>query len=358
MQLDFEEIVTSASPEVPMNDNFLTANHVAVYGRSPLSSALTWAYAGGRWSGFAITAGTLSLTNNTLNYIVVARSTGVISVSTASTNWDNTNDYARVYKVTPASGVVPLANIEDHRAGLYGIHGPNSAANVQEFRGLTFTSDTGSTADSDPGNGLFKWNNATQSSATVLYFDDQTADGVSLTTLWSNLASTGFIHLQQNDDATKWQVWRWTAAPVDGTGYRKFTASLQASGGSIADNKVVLATFTNDRSTPTFIAPRVTQISSSATPTPNADTTDCYEVTALAADATFGAPTGSPVNFQALMIRITDNGTPRALSWNAAYRAFGSPLPTTTTANKTIIVGANYNATDAKWDCMPAQEEQ
>lgn len=114
-----------------------------------------------------------------------------------------------------------------------------------EIKGLTYTSDTGSTADSDPGAGLFKWNNATQASATVLYFDNQTADGVSLTTFYASLGPTGYIYLQQSDDATKWQLWKWTATPVDGTGYRKFTATLQASGGSIVDNKTVYADFSS-----------------------------------------------------------------------------------------------------------------
>lgn len=113
------------------------------------------------------------------------------------------------------------------------------------LRGLTFVSDTGSTADSDPGAGKFKWNNATQSSATVLYFDDLTSDGVSLTTFWASLAETGFISLQQSDASENWQLWKWTALPVDGTGYRKFTVTLQAFGGAIPDAKSVLTLFTS-----------------------------------------------------------------------------------------------------------------
>lgn len=112
-----------------------------------------------------------------------------------------------------------------------------------ELKWLTFTSDTDSTSDSDPGNGLFRWNNATQSSATQLFFDNQTADAISVTTFWGSLASTGYIYLQQADDSTKWQLWRWTATPVDGTGYRKFTVTVQAFGGSIADNKTVYCQF-------------------------------------------------------------------------------------------------------------------
>jgi hypothetical protein len=114
-----------------------------------------------------------------------------------------------------------------------------------ELKDLTFTSDVDSTADSDPGNGLFKWNNATQASATFLYFDNQTVDAISLTTFYASLGSSGFIYLQQSDDATKWQLWKWTSTPTDGTGYRKFPVALQASGGSIADNKTVYCDFSS-----------------------------------------------------------------------------------------------------------------
>lgn len=111
-----------------------------------------------------------------------------------------------------------------------------------ELKGLTFTSDTDSTADSDPGNGLFKWDNATQSSATTLYFDNQTADAVSVATFWAALGSEGYIYLQQGDDSTKWQLWKWSAV-TDGTGYRKFTVTLQAYASAITDAKTVYCVF-------------------------------------------------------------------------------------------------------------------
>ncbi len=98
---------------------------------------------------------------------------------------------------------------------------------------------------------------------------------------------------------------------------------------------------------------RVTTIASSATPTPNADTTDIYTVTALAEAAAFGAVTGTPVQGQTLLIRIKDNATARALTWNAIYRAGTDvSLPTTTVLSKTIYVGFVYNSTDTKWDLV------
>jgi hypothetical protein len=111
-------------------------------------------------------------------------------------------------------------------------------------------------------------------------------------------------------------------------------------------------TLTNKR-----IDPRVSSINSSSTPTPNADTDDMYIITGLAAGATFGAPTGTPVQGQRLVIRVKDNGTARTLGYNAIYRAMGVVLPTTTVANKTLYLGMIYNFTDTKWDVVAVSQE-
>jgi hypothetical protein len=95
--------------------------------------------------------------------------------------------------------------------------------------------------------------------------------------------------------------------------------------------------------------PRSATIASSAAPTPNCDTTDRYKITALAEAAVFGAPTGTPQDGQKILFWITDNGTARALSWAAMFKAQGVVLPTTTVLGKLLIVGAMYDATQAKW---------
>jgi|GEM_PF-2630228 len=105
------------------------------------------------------------------------------------------------------------------------------------------------------------------------------------------------------------------------------------------------------------ILPRITSEASSATPTPNADTTDQYCLTALAEAAAFAVPSGTPVNGQKMTIRILDNATGRALTWNAIYRVVDTTLPTTTTASKTIYVGLIYNSADTKWDVVAVAEE-
>jgi hypothetical protein len=107
-------------------------------------------------------------------------------------------------------------------------------------------------------------------------------------------------------------------------------------------------TFTNKR-----ITQRVTTVADSATPTPAADDSDMFTVTALAQAATFGAPTGTPTSGQKLIIRILDNGTARALAWNAIYRAGTDvALPTTTVLSKTLYCGFIYNVAATKWDLV------
>lgn len=106
-------------------------------------------------------------------------------------------------------------------------------------------------------------------------------------------------------------------------------------------------TLTNKR-----IDPRVGGTASSATPTPDADAHDVFKVTALAVNAVFAAPSGTPVDGQSLIIRIKDDGTARTLAFNAIYRPIGVTLPTTTTIGKTIVIGLMYNTDASKWDVL------
>ncbi len=121
---------------------------------------------------------------------------------------------------------------------------------------------------------------------------------------------------------------------------------------TVAGTASVSGTNTGDQ---TFIAPRVASTASTTTPTPNADTTDTYILTALAAGATFGAPTTatSVTPEQVLKIRIKDNGSAQTLAWNSGaggYRAGTIALPTTTIISKTMRLVFIFNSTDNKWD--------
>lgn len=112
---------------------------------------------------------------------------------------------------------------------------PNASLGVQ------FLADTSSTSDADPGAGNIRWNHATQASATVLFLDDATVDGVSLTAIWPRLNAGAVLFLQHATDQDTWQIWEVTAIN-DASGYAKLTATLWADGGAFADNDPILVT--------------------------------------------------------------------------------------------------------------------
>ena len=97
--------------------------------------------------------------------------------------------------------------------------------------------------------------------------------------------------------------------------------------------------------------PRVQSVTSSATVTP-VNTNDLVKITAQAAALTLANPTGTWDDGQSLIIRIKDNGTARAITFDTNYRAIGITLPTTTVISKTTYIGIIYNSTDGKWDVI------
>jgi hypothetical protein len=276
--------------ETTVNELFDAHSPASLFGRNAdTTSALTWGYYGGKYRKadgtiLELTIGTVSLTASATNYIL--ETDGVVSkVTAAPSGWPGplASGARALYQVIcDTSGVNPAAwptgGYKDYRTTGIGA-GPAAAAAASSvsitdtgsyFTGTdveaalqelgatvstlsattdvdtdeVFTSDTSSTADSDPGNGKFKWDNATQASATALYMDNQTADAVSMVTFFASLPPDGYIHLAQNDDATKWQVWKWSGLPTAATGYYKFTGlTLMASGGSIANTKAVSVSF-------------------------------------------------------------------------------------------------------------------
>jgi len=106
-------------------------------------------------------------------------------------------------------------------------------------------------------------------------------------------------------------------------------------------------TLTNKR-----VDPRVVSAASASSLTPSIATADIYAYTALAAGLTINAPTGTPVDGNKLTFRLLDNGTARALTWNATYTVIGVTLPTATTVSKTTYVGCIYNANNTRWDVI------
>jgi hypothetical protein len=121
------------------------------------------------------------------------------------------------------------------------------------------------------------------------------------------------------------------------------------AGANVTDTSTT--TLTNKR-----VTPRITTITSSGTPTINTDNCDCVTITALAEAITSMTTnlSGTPTNFQKLIIRIKDDGTARAITWGASFVAKGVSLPTTTVLSKLLTVGFIYDTVLNTWGCVAA----
>ena len=153
-----------------------------------------------------------------------------------------------------------------------------------------------------------------------------------LSSLYGNLPSTGT-----------------SGAPVSGT-WATDQLALDSS------NRVWLCTSGGTPGTWAFLRPtsRINSITSSATPAINTDTTDIFEITALAVAITSMTTnlTGTPHDGDSLIVRITDNATPQSITWGASFEASTIALPTTTVASTLLTVGFFWNAVTSKWRCV------
>jgi hypothetical protein len=109
------QVVAGSGAAQRVNDLFSASSPSMLYALNPVTTTgLTFGFLGGRYRSTAIANGTVSLTGSTTNYIVAARSTGAVSVSTATTNWNDTQNFERLYLVVTGAG--SITSYEDHRA--------------------------------------------------------------------------------------------------------------------------------------------------------------------------------------------------------------------------------------------------
>jgi len=101
------------------------------------------------------------------------------------------------------------------------------------------------------------------------------------------------------------------------------------------------------------IKKRVTSVTSSATPTLVATTTDILKVTAAAVNMVFAAPTGTPTDGQRIELWVKDDGSARTTGFNAIFRFSASiTAPTTTVVGEKLKLEFEYDLDDTKWDIV------
>lgn len=195
-----------------------------------------------------------------------------------------------------------------------------------------------------------------QDTPNVLLFTDDGGNDRLLahdsTATLSSLTTVGTL-TSGNADAIVSASSTTTAGKIEIATDAEFTTGTDTARAVTADQVASIAqTMTNKR-----ITDRTGTTASSASLTIDSDSYDRYTVTALAAAMTINAPSGTPTDGQKLIIRIKDNATARALTWNAAFRAIGVTLPTTTVISKTMYIGCMWNSADSKWDATAVAEE-
>ena len=149
--------------------------------------------------------------------------------------WSSTSVTATDVSVTDAGNYYAGTNVETILQEIGALL--NGTARVPALRYVIETVDT---TDSDPGPGLLKFDNATPATATFLYFDDSTNDGVDLSTYFAALGAAGFVKIQSALDAGEWAIFKINGALIDGTGYWKVPVLIQASKGTLDDADEVL----------------------------------------------------------------------------------------------------------------------
>jgi collagen type VII alpha len=167
------------------------------------------------------------------------------------------------------------------------------------------------------------------------------SDGVSKITL--GVAGTSVGGLVFNN-ATSGSI---TVQPVTGA-LGAVTLSLPATTDTLA-GIAATQTFSNKR-----VTKRTNTTASSATPAINTDTTDEFDITALAANITSMTTslTGTPTNGDELWIRIK-GAAAQTIAWGTSWASSGvATLLATTAAGKTHKMKFEWDSTLAKWVCM------
>jgi hypothetical protein len=243
----------------------------------------------------------------------------------------------------------------------------------------------------DPGATHLIWNNLTQISATQINVSHIDKDGVDIDIFLATLQATEQIIIQDASSSTDYQTWVISAAPTMQTGYIEIPVTLVDSGGTGTTNfpnnhEVFLALVSGVVGPTGPIGPtgptgpigpigptgdtgpigptgptgpdygvRVVAVPDATSITVNADTTDMatQSNTQAAGTLTINAPTGTVVNGQKIMIRLTSTNV-QTFSFNAVFQGSTQlPLPTVSSGSSRVdYMGFIYNSTSAKWQLI------
>ena len=112
---------------------------------------------------------------------------------------------------------------------------------------LTYSTTT---TDSDPGAGKIRFNNASLSSATAAYVDDEDANGTDISAwvqsfddVTGNATNRGRLRVTKSNSLTVWHTFKISGAVTDASGYTKLALTYIDGAGSLADADKVFISF-------------------------------------------------------------------------------------------------------------------
>lgn len=161
-------------------------------------------------------------------------------------------------------------NVYSYASGGAGPTGPQGATGGGIAIPYTFSTTT---TNADPGNGVLRLNNATQSSATAIYLDVLGSDATDWTTVIDTFDDStntvkGHVRLFKTSDSTKWIVFEITAL-VSHSGYRELTVTEIGSSASspFSNTDAISLGFTRAGDQTTFSATDFANLDLSGLPT-------------------------------------------------------------------------------------------
>lgn len=132
------QITAATGQDVPINQNFQALSPAALYARrygSGISGFVLGLY-GGYFGGNLIADLTVTLTASEATlHVVAARSDGTVTVSTGTTNWNNSTDYFRIGIAT--TGVATITGWQDFREAYAAPVGGGGGGAVSSVNGQT-----------------------------------------------------------------------------------------------------------------------------------------------------------------------------------------------------------------------------
>jgi len=110
------------------------------------------------------------------------------------------------------------------------------------------------TANTDPGSGKLKFNNATYASATAIYIDDNDANGVAVVTdilTWDDSTSTikGYLMIYDIKDRSTYARFKITGSSTDASGYVGLAVAHLASNNTFSTDDELSVTFVRNGDT-------------------------------------------------------------------------------------------------------------